>query len=477
MPNQITKHKAQFKIEELKELFYFNSSVHIPVSISCDSRTINTGEIFLPLRGENFDGHDFINNVLDKGIKHAFCERDKISKVKEEHKSKLILVHDSLDAYHLIASYYRRKINPKVIAVTGSSGKTTVKDLIASVLSTNFKVHKTEANFNNEIGVPKTILEMPENTEYLVLELAMRKRGEIKYLAKTANPDVAVITNIGSAHIGRLGSKSEIIKAKCEILEHLKKDGLAVLCNEPELIQYVEKIWSGKTAVFDSSDVSNVRFKDRVSTFTLSASGIANEVYTVNALGNIHVLNSLLVILIAKYFGLSHGDIQEGLLRFENPQGRGNILKLKEDVFLINESYNANPDSVRAAVDSLVNCWSTDYKKILVLGELAELGEHEDRLLSELWEWLGTKHVDTVITVGDKMKGRSRATFQCSSTAQSAANIPECCAILKELLIPKTVVLIKGSHVASLEKVVEHFHKGPHMVWRAKGNGQTKDKN
>ena len=270
MPKQSVKYNAQFQIEELKELFYFNSSINASVSISCDSRTIDSSQIFLPLKGENFDGHDFINEVLDKGIKHAFCERDKILKVKEEHKPKLILVHDSLDAYHLIASYYRRKINPKVIAITGSSGKTTVKDLVASVLSTNFKVHKTEANFNNEIGVPKTILEMPEDTQFLVLELAMRAKGEIKYLAKTAHPDVAVITSIGTAHIGRLGSKYEIIKTKCEILENFKKDGLAILCNEPELIKHAENIWSGKMAVFAPSDAKDVQFKNGSSTFTVS---------------------------------------------------------------------------------------------------------------------------------------------------------------------------------------------------------------
>ena len=157
----------------------------------------------MPFSGEKFDGHMFINEVFAKGVKYSFCEKSKTSGLDQ---SKLIVVENTLDAYHKIANYYRRKINPIVIAVTGSSGKTTVKELIATVLNEKYRVHKTEANFNNEIGVPKTILEMPKDTDVLVLELAMRGKGEIRYLSGTSEPDVAIITNVGSSHVGRLGS-------------------------------------------------------------------------------------------------------------------------------------------------------------------------------------------------------------------------------------------------------------------------------
>ena len=211
----LKKYNAQFQIKELQELFSFNSPASTKVSICTDSRIICSDQLFLPLIGENFDGHDFINNVLDKGIKLSFCSASKLTKVKEVHKKKLIIVRDTLDAYHLLANHYRKKINPRVVAVTGSSGKTTTKELIAEVLATKFKTHKTEANFNNEIGISKTILEMPEDTKALVLELAMRQKGEIKYLSKTSEPDIGVITNIGTAHIGRLGSIDKIIRTKC----------------------------------------------------------------------------------------------------------------------------------------------------------------------------------------------------------------------------------------------------------------------
>ena len=465
MQNQAIKYKAQFYIEELKALFYFDTPLDTSFSISTDSRNIEKEQIFLPLQGECFDGHDFIDQVIESGIKLSFCERKKISKVKEAHKPKLILVHDTLEAYHLLAAYYRRKVNPTVIAVTGSSGKTTLKDLLADVLATRYKTHKTEANFNNEFGVPKTILEMSPDTKVLILELGMRAKGEIGYLARTANPDIAVITSIGTAHIGRLGSIEEIIKTKAEMLEYLKENGLAVLCNEPRLLDYAHDIWAGKTATVDLGYAKDISFQNGRSVFTLFANGVTDERYSINALGNIHVLNSLFAILIGKYLGVTRECIHMALLDFKNSEGRGNIIKLRDDVYLIDESYNANPDSVRIAVDTLMNCWSSDYRKILVLGELAELGDCEESLLRALGEWLMTRGLSYVITVGDKL-----TQINNSPVVKNVRNIQECCAILKGLLTPKTVALIKGSHVANLEKVIQEFSKEYIAKWRVTNN-------
>ena len=460
MQLQTSKPGARFQIKELLDLFSFNAvafDCEPPLlSINTDSRTIKEDQIFLPLSGEKFDGHDFINQILDKGnkgIKFSFCEKSKSQKVNDKHRSNLIVVENTLDAYHKIANYYRKKINPKVIAITGSSGKTTVKDLIGAVLSQKYKTHKTQSNFNNEFGVPKTILEMSEDTQALVLELAMRARGEIEYLAKTAEPDVAIITNIGTAHIGRLGTLQGIIEAKCEVFKYFKKDGIALIYNDPKLIEYMNGLQRRgelqcTPTTFDLSEAAQIKFNEGESFFKFKG-----EHYSVTALGKVHVLNSICAIKTAKYFGLSKDEIQKGLNAFQIPSGRGNVIKTDEDVYFVDESYNANPDSVKTAVSNLAECWDKSYKKILVLGELAELGEHENKLLEELGSWLRDKPLNTVITIGDKF----RRDMPGYVFATNVKDIAECCDILKRLLTPKTVVLIKGSHVAGLEKVVKHF--------------------
>ncbi len=458
---QLQDYGAVFELNEISSLFPALSISSISTdkkfTINTDSRFIKPDQIFLPLVGEKFDGHDFINDVLENGIELSFCESAKVNKIQdkinENNKSKLIIVENTLDAYHLLANYYRKKINPKVIAVTGSSGKTTTKELLSAVISVKYKTHKTQANYNNEIGVPKTILEMPQDTEVLILELAMRQEGEIRYLAKTCEPDIAIITNIGAAHIGRLGNIETITKTKCEILEYLKHDGVAVLHNNPILIQYATKIWNGKKFIFALDQASDISFKNGKSNFTFKDLGdMESEQYCINALGNIHVLNSIIAILTTKHLGLSKKEIQEGLLKFNIPNGRGNILKLSEETYLINESYNANPDSVRAAILNLIECWNgKDYKKVLVLGELAELGQEEDKLLNELTMWLKDKSIDVVITVGDRLR---QIHF-----AQNVKNNTECCDILKRLLKPGTIVLVKGSRVAKLDEVIDSLTK------------------
>lgn len=438
---------AKFSLKELSDIFNFNCPNDGQLfSICTDSRTINKNQIFLPVGGEKFDGHNFINETLEKGIKFSFCDVKKISKVNEQLRKNLILVDNTLNAYHAIAHHYRNKINPKVIAITGSSGKTTVKELISSVILQKHKVHKTEANFNNEIGVPKTILEMPEDTEILVLELAMRAKGEISFLSKTAKPNIAVITNIGSAHIGRLGSLESIMEAKCEILEHLEDDGVAIVHNHPYLIKCIndrsgKRPFATTMVTFDINEATNINYKNGKSTFTFE-----NKNYTVNASGQIHVLNSICTIKLAHFLKLSDEEIKKGLIEFKLPEGRGNIIKLKDNIFLVNESYNANPDSLKAALTNLIECWDKDYKKIVVIGELRELGDYENKLLKELNTWLMDRNLSSVITIGDKLKEIKNAT--------NVKNTDECCAILNKLLVPKSVVLIKGSHVARLDKIV-----------------------
>ncbi|OGI20429.1 MAG: hypothetical protein A3B68_02795 [Candidatus Melainabacteria bacterium RIFCSPHIGHO2_02_FULL_34_12] len=458
-----TQFNALFSTSEIKELFGFEIQGSNEFSLSTDSRSITKDQIFIPLFGEKFDGHDFINDVMDRNVRAChgkplpvFCQQDKLFKVQDKYKSNLILVENTLEAYQKLANYHRKKLKAKVITITGSSGKTTVKELIASVLSQKYKVHKTEANYNNEIGVPKTILETTPDTEVLVLELAMRAKGEIRLLSEISEPDIAIIINVGSAHIGRLGSLSNIIEAKCEIFEHVKKGGIGIIHKNGQLIDYLNTKDLKNINDFIKFDISDleakVLFKDGKSKFILDG-----EEYFINAQGKTHILNSILVIKLAKKLGLNKNEIQNGLSKFKIPEGRGNVLKIKDEVYIIDESYNANPDSLKAAVLNLVDSWSEDYKKVLVIGELAELGEQQVGLLTELGIWLRDKPIYKLITVGTKLN--TLASSLSSKNVANVANTDECCAILNDILVPKTVALIKGSHVAGLNKVINYFLK------------------
>ena len=454
---ELKKYPATFDISEIAELFNIKGlteKLYFRISISTDSRSVKRNQIFLPLIGKNLNGHDYINDVFKRANSEqpfiSFCEKSQINKVKKEYRKKLIIVKSTLDAYHKIAQHYRKKINPRVVAITGSSGKTTVKDLLSGVLSSRYKVYKTEANNNNEIGVPKTILEMPESTEILILELAMRGKGEIRYLSKTANPDVAIVTNVGSAHIGRLGSLQKLIRAKSEILEHLKKNGLAVVNNNPTILKQVQKIWKGKTAAFDLSQASEISFEDGKTNFSINIKGLMYEKFYLNLPGINQIENALLAILIAKYFGLSKNEIQRGLSSFRIPEGRGVVNKIGRESFVIDDCYNANPESVKSSVNNLISCWKNGYRKVVVLGELAELGSYEKRLLGDLARWIEKQSITHVITVGKKV-----SKYFKSSNVKKARNIKDCCAILEKILNPHTIILVKGSRIAGLEQVVK----------------------
>ncbi|MBI3307785.1 MAG: UDP-N-acetylmuramoyl-tripeptide--D-alanyl-D-alanine ligase [Candidatus Melainabacteria bacterium] len=445
--------KALFTLKEICEGIGFEfeyKKEKKKYSICTNSKEIRSDQIFVPITGEKFDGHDFINEALEK-CEYAFCEKNKTIKVNKKYAKKVIKVENTIDAYNKLANIYRNRINAKVIAITGSAGKTTTKELISVVLSEKFNVHKTEKNFNNEIGVPKTILETPEDTEILVLELAMRAKGEIEYLSKTCEPDIAIITNVGSSHIGRLGSLSSIIEAKAEIFKHLRKGGKGFLYKDDGLLSYL-KAKNINVDNFIKFDLSDTQIK-LIDVLKGSKFKLEGKEYEIKAFGQVHILNSVLAIKVAKYLGMKEDEIQKGLLKFSIPEGRGNIIKLKNDICVIDETYNASPDTVKGAVQNLVEIWKdkgNKNKRILVLGELAELGEEKDKLLKDLGAWLEKQDI-TVITVGDKLKP--------IKPNNSAKNIGECCDILDKLLCHDSVVLVKGSRVSGLEKVIEHLRR------------------
>ncbi|MCY7338169.1 MAG: Mur ligase domain-containing protein, partial [Chamaesiphon sp.] len=216
------------------------------IGITTDSRSLNPGEVFLGLRGEKFDGHEFVNQALEQGAIAAIVDFQ-----FQASTLPILKVKDTLEAYQAIAHWWRNQFKIPVIAITGSVGKTTTKELIAAVLSNYGNVLKTQANYNNEIGVPKTLLELGQSHNYAVIEMGMRARGEIALLSQIARPDIAVITNVGTAHIGQLGSEEAIAEAKCELLAEMPKDAIAILNHDsPLLIQTAPTVWQGKTFTY-----------------------------------------------------------------------------------------------------------------------------------------------------------------------------------------------------------------------------------
>ena len=349
------------------------------VRISTDTRTIQSGDFYLPLKGASFDGEKFIEQALAKGAVGTFCTGNVGT----------LQVKDTREAYLQLANYRRRKLDFTVVAITGSSGKTTTKELVAATLSEKFRTFKTPLNHNNEIGFCQTIFETPDNTEILVLEMGMRGFGEIELLSKYAEPDITVISNVGTAHIGRLGSKENIAKAKCEIVKHQR--GKVFIAHDDELIRKTVD-FSGKKVFYSLKDVKILEKDTNYSEFEYK-----NNVYKLNVGGDYNIENALAAINVGEALKMTVGEIQEGLKKYHPIEKRWEAVN-SGGYEIINDSYNANPESMRAFIDTICELYK-DY--IIVLGDMGELGEDEIRYHRELGEYINHKGIGkTVISIG-----------------------------------------------------------------------------
>jgi UDP-N-acetylmuramoyl-tripeptide--D-alanyl-D-alanine ligase len=397
--------------KQLNELYFRKLK-----SVSTDSRTIKPGDIFLAIKGKNFNGHDHILSALERGAEFAISEELR----PEFPHEKICLVDNTLSTYHQIASAYRSSLNPIVIGITGSSGKTTTKEMLYKILSERYTTYASQENFNNEIGVPKTILEAPIDTKVLILEMGMRGLGEISLLSKTSKPNISIITNIGTAHIERLGSVENIRKAKFEII-----DGLA---------DYNGRLSLNKTLIIDTDNYQkliNQGEKLKMNTLTFDDS----RHYQVTCLNSPGInADANAAAHAARVLGLTEEEIQRGLLKYSPGPGRGVILHDKEANIFIDDSYNANPESVMNSVTALCEEFSNK-KKIVIIGEIAEsLPELVEALFQELRSMPQIELVD--------------ARKQDISSINS---------LIKSKLDGKTVILVKASRVAGLEKIIHNF--------------------
>jgi len=435
-------------------------------SISTDSRKITEEDFYLPLVGEKFNGHDFIAQAVSGGAWGYFTSNKHIL---HDDAELILYVPDTLEAYLKLAQYYKNKVNPKTIAITGSSGKTTTKEMMATVAATVFRTHKSLLNHNNEIGLAQTLLSMPEDTEVLVIEMGMRGLGEISMLSKFSEPDIAIITNIGTAHLGRLGSIENIAKAKCEIAQYLKKDGLLITGSGEMTLKHCK--FDGEIRIID---ISSKKLKlDDISQNSSKFIYDGNK-YTLNIEGEHNILNSLFVIEAATALGIPPDKIAQGLANYRPIENRWQI-ETCGGYKIINDSYNANPESVKCALKTFLSLYSPPL--VVVLGDMNELGNSEKEYHAEIGEFLssGEWRVESgelekknnsplstlhsplfLITVGNlaKIIGENAdwQSVHFDDTLTAARYI-------KENVPKNTTILLKASRSLKFEKIIEEINR------------------
>ncbi|MGE5208370.1 MAG: UDP-N-acetylmuramoyl-tripeptide--D-alanyl-D-alanine ligase [Alphaproteobacteria bacterium] len=425
--------------------------------IGTDSRTIRPGELFVALRGENFDGHDFVESVATSGAASALVDHGWNGNVPDNFA--LIRATDTLLAYQKIAANYRRSLALRVLAITGSNGKTSTKDFAASVLARKFRVTKTEGNFNNHVGLPRTILEATSADEVGVWEIGMNHPGEIAALAAIAAPDAAIITNVGVAHIEFMGSREAIAREKGALAEAVGPQGTVIL-NADDPFSNAIAARSRAKVVFAGTTEGTVRATE----IRQSADGCeftilegAHRCRAQLPVPGLHMVqNALLAVAAGRAFGLSIEECAAGLASAPLTKARLQIKQIGGVDFL-DDSYNANPDSMKAALRTLVELDTTG-KRVAVLGEMRELGAESERGHREVGEAAATLKIDQLITIGATAEAIAQAARAAGlNNVSSVSSTRKAADLLGTMIAPGDLVLIKGSRAAKTEEVIEQF--------------------
>ncbi len=422
--------------------------------VTNDTRKIEDGNLFVPLQGEHSNGHHHVETAFEQGASASFWEIDAPNPPQNR---ALIYVKDSLKALQQLSKAYLQELNAKVIGITGSNGKTTTKDMTASIMKTKYRVHKTNGNYNNHIGLPLTILSAPEDTEVLILEMGMSSRGEIALLSAIGQPDIAIITNIGESHLLDLGSREGIADAKMEIVEGLKKNGTLIYHgDEPLLVSRVskgnyEQITFGSSMTNDYYPIQSESGENEMR-FTIDVEGAHS--FVLPLLGNHNVLNALAAIAAGKTMGLSWDQIAKGLAEVKLSNMRMEMSVGARGEKIINDAYNASPTSVKAAIE-LVKGLTGAERKILVLGDMLELGPEEEMYHSKMGELI-TEEIDYVFTYGKLAKKIAESATENlgKERVYHFNDKDQLCLKLKEMIDQHSIVLVKASRGMKLEEVV-----------------------
>ncbi|MDJ0508501.1 MAG: UDP-N-acetylmuramoyl-tripeptide--D-alanyl-D-alanine ligase [Crocosphaera sp.] len=417
--------------------------------INTDTRKLEKNELFLALKGENFDGHGFVEKAIEKGAMALIVDHQ-IS-VKSPNKIPQIIVKDTLKAYQQIANWWRNQSKIPIIGITGSVGKTTTKELIASVLGVYGQVHKTEANYNNEIGVPKTLLDLTTDHDYAVIEMAMRGRGEIALLSQIAVPTIGIITNVGTAHIGRLGSRQAIAEAKCELLAEMPKDAVAILNQDDKrLMETAARVWQGKTITYglEGGDITGELLENQ----TLRVKGID---FPLPLPGRHNALNYLAALAVLKTLNLDATPLTQGIT-VNLPKGRSQQYSLANDIVLLDETYNAGLESMKAALQLLKD--TPGKRHFAVLGTMKELGEQSPQLHQEVGEMVQKLGLDGLFILADDPQAQAIALGVTDIETESFVTHEALVERLTTIVQPGDRILFKASNSVGLHRVVEALH-------------------
>ena len=422
--------------------------------ISTDTRTITEGSLFIALKGANFDGHDFAAQAMEAGAVAVVTERPVDG-------ARCLIVYSTSQALLDAASYYRSRFDIPLVGITGSVGKTTTKEMIWSVMSKSFKTLKTEANHNNEVGMPKTLLELDSTHQAAVIEMGMNHKGEISRMSTSCKPTVCVITNIGVSHIENLGSQEGILKAKMEILDGASADAPLILSRDDRILSKVQvygdrKIWYYSVSKKDS-DVyaSDIAADSKGISFTIH---YAREKLParINCLGEHNVKNALAAFCVGAALGMDNADIIAGLADFRPEGMRQNIIE-ENGVTYILDCYNAAPDSMKASL-SVLGQVSVRGRRIAVLGDMLELGKGSTRYHRTVGEYVKNSKTDILLCFGKNsnyyIEGACDKGFDRANTAHFDSR-EELAEHLKGILKEGDAVLFKGSRGMKLEEVYE----------------------
>ena len=412
-------------------------------SVSTDSRRIKNGDLFIALTGKNFDGNDYADIAYEKGALCCLLSRG----TNVPPRCAAVIVQDTKDALLNLASFYRSQFDIKVVGVTGSVGKTTTKEMIYCALSQRIKTHKTQGNFNNDIGLPLTLLGLDSSQKAAVIEMGMSARGEISVLTKAAKPDIAVITNIGLSHIEQLKTQENILAAKLEILEGLPKDGTVILNADDRFLSKVKDL-PFKTVFYGLDNDCEVKGEMK-SDNTVKVLG---ETIVLSVPGKHNLLNACAAMAAARAMGIPPKDAARGISQFKTDEIRQNAVKSGKGFDIICDWYNASPQSVSVALSQLAK---KDGRKIAVLADMLELGDYSRKCHEDIGKEAAEKGIDMLFTYGTEAEYMHKSALCAGCRAMHFETKDELSACLLKTLKSGDTVLIKGSHSMKMQDIYE----------------------
>jgi len=436
---------------------------HTFEGVSIDSRTISANELFIAIKGNVHDGHRFVSNVIGSGVRGLIISKDEIrDSAGTDWQDKGIVcvaVSDTTKALGDLASFNRRRTDVSVVAITGSNGKTTTREMTASVVSTRYKTLSSKGNFNNEIGLPLTLLDLKNSHQWAVLELGTNRPGEIDRLGEICIPDIGVITNIGFSHLEGLGSIEGVMNAKGELLKRIKPEGTAVLNADDSRVLYLSTKTSRKVLYFGLSEDARIKALDvNEMTTGISFTLVLPEEripIKLRVHGGFMVSNALAAASVGYIIGLSLEEIKAGLEYFQPVKGRINIFDVR-GVHIIDDTYNANPDSMEAAI-RILSSLKGNSRGILVAGDMLELGEHAESMHRKIGALSARSNIARLYITGEFAEAVANGAGKEDKNSMDIfiGAREEILEDLKKSLLPGDWVLVKGSRAMGMEKIVE----------------------